>query len=138
MSHNNRQSNRQSKNIRKNVPYIPRQVLEKTYQDVPRTKLEKTYQEPRTIVQSMRLLGASVWKLLGGCMRMLGASLWRGWVHVCGCWVYLCGCWVHVCGCRVQSMTFFPRFNNDVRNFITVENKRTPVRKRDGNIEQLT
>ena len=32
-------------------------------------------------VQSMRMLGASMRKLLGACMRLLGASLWSGWVH---------------------------------------------------------
>ena len=32
-------------------------------------------------VQSMRLLGASIWRLLGVGMRMLGASLWNDWVQ---------------------------------------------------------
>ena len=38
-------------------------------------------------VQSMRKLGASLWRVLGACLCLLGACLWIGWVHVCGCWV---------------------------------------------------
>ena len=32
-------------------------------------------------LQSMRLLGASIWKLLDACMWMSGVCLWSGWVQ---------------------------------------------------------